>query len=138
MRSLRMVARGHRVRVAGCIALALREVAADPRELLISDIGLPDGSGIDLVQQIKPSPTFGAIAMSGFGMEKDVVRSRDAGFATHLTKPVDFALLEKTIAELSSGEPPSFDSRNQRTNRVRASRRPRATATFEATVTRST
>ena len=120
-----LVARGHRVRVAASIAVALREAAADPCELLISDIGLPDGSGVDLVRQIEPSPTFGAIAMSGFGMEKDVVRSRDAGFATHLTKPVDFALLEKTISELSSGEPPSFDSRNQRTKGVRASRRPR-------------
>ena len=120
-----LAARGHRVRVAASIAVALREAAADPCELLISDIGLPDGSGVDLVRQIQPSPTFGAIAMSGFGMEKDVVRSRDAGFATHLTKPVDFALLEKTITELSSGERPSFDSRNQRTNGVRASRRPR-------------
>ena len=97
-----LVGRGHRVRVAAAVGEALREAAADPCELLISDIGLPDGTGVDLLRRIQPLPTFGAIAMSGFGMEEDRVRSRDAGFARHLTKPVDFALLEETIAELST------------------------------------
>ena len=106
-----LVARGHRVRVAGAVGAALQEAAADPCELLISDIGLPDGSGIDLLRRIQPSPTLGAIAMSGFGMEEDLARSRDAGFTRHLTKPVDFALLEETIAQLSSGIPRSPGTR---------------------------
>jgi DNA-binding response OmpR family regulator len=97
-----LVGRGHRVRVAATVEAALREAAADPCELLISDIGLPDGTGVDLLRQIQPLPIVGAIAMSGFGMENDQARSRDAGFARHLTKPVDFALLEETIAELST------------------------------------
>lgn len=99
-----LVRQGHRVRVAAAVAAALHDAAADPCELLISDIGLPDGTGIDLLRRIQPTPTLGAIAMSGFGMEEDVARSHDAGFARHLTKPVDFVLLEETIAELSSGE----------------------------------
>ena len=121
-----LVARGHRVRVAAAVGAALREAAANPCELLISDIGLPDGSGVDLLRQIRPSPTLGAIAMSGFGMEEDLVRSRDAGFSRHLTKPVDLALLEKAIAELTCGKPQSRSARERRANRVPAlSRGPR-------------
>ncbi len=101
-----LVARGHRVRVAGSIDAALREAAADQCALLISDIGLPDGTGVDLLRRLHPTPTIGAIAMSGFGMEDDLRRSREAGFARHLTKPVDLALLEETIADLASGSVP--------------------------------
>ena len=98
-----LIARGHRVRVVSGVDDALREAASDPCELLISDIGLPDGSGLDVMRRMEPAPTVGAIAMSGFGMEKDLLRSRKAGFNTHLTKPVDFAVLERAIAELSNG-----------------------------------
>ena len=98
-----LVAQGHRVRVAAAVSAALHEAAACPCDLLISDVGLPDGSGIDLLRQIQPSPTLGAIAMSGFGMEADLARSRDAGFTRHLTKPVDLAVLEAIIIELSRG-----------------------------------
>ena len=121
-----LVRQGHRVRVAAAVAAALREAAADPCELLISDIGLPDGSGVDLLRRIQPSPTLGAIAMSGFGMEEDLARSHDAGFDRHLTKPVDFVLLEETIAELSGGK---LRSKGTGDNRRRVtptrSRRPR-------------
>lgn len=99
-----LMARGHRVRVAGGVQAALREAAADPCELLISDIGLPDGSGTDLIRHMHPPPTIGAIAMSGFAMEQDLLRSRDAGFHSHLTKPVEFATLERAIAEVSNGK----------------------------------
>ena len=88
-----LVALGHRVRIAGSVGEALREAAADPCDLLISDIGLPDGSGVDLIRQIDPRPTLGAIAMSGFGMEEDLQRSRRAGFHRHLTKPVEYEAL---------------------------------------------
>lgn len=115
-----LVARGHRVRVAASVGAALREAAADPCEVVISDIGLPDGSGVDLLRQIQPLPTLGAIAMSGFGMEEDVARSRDAGFTSHLTKPVNFEVLEETIAELSSAKR-SSRAGDRSTNQVRAS-----------------
>jgi CheY-like chemotaxis protein/anti-sigma regulatory factor (Ser/Thr protein kinase) len=113
-----MLAQGHRVRVAGTVAEAVREAAADPCEILISDIGLPDGTGVDLIQQIAPVPRLGAIAMSGFGMESDLIRSRQAGFSRHLTKPVDFALLEQAIADLSVSDPPALHAGHARKNRV--------------------
>jgi signal transduction histidine kinase/ActR/RegA family two-component response regulator len=109
---------GHRVRVAGSVGEALREAAADPCDLLISDIGLPDGSGVDLIRQIDPRPVLGAIAMSGFGMEEDLLRSRNAGFHHHLTKPVELSVLERVIAGLTrtaAGSP-----------RARKARKPRA------------
>ena len=115
-----LVRHGHRVRVADAVAPALREAAADPCELLISDIGLPDGSGVDLLRQIQPFPALGAIAMSGFGMEEDLARSRDAGFDRHLTKPVDFVLLEQTIAELSRLEERSSGAGHNRPRRAAA------------------
>lgn len=113
-----LTARGHRVRVAGGVDAALREAASDPCELLISDIGLPDGSGIDVMRRMTPAPSVGAIAMSGFGMENDLLRSREAGFTTHLTKPVDFAVLERAIADMSKG-------RRSRASSPRSARRRR-------------
>jgi signal transduction histidine kinase/CheY-like chemotaxis protein len=91
---------GHEVRWVQAVGDALRAAAASRFELLISDIGLPDGSGLDLVRQIAPRPSLGAIALSGFGMDDDLKRSRAAGFDRHLTKPVDPAQLEDAIAEL--------------------------------------
>jgi signal transduction histidine kinase/CheY-like chemotaxis protein len=98
-------AMGYDVRVAEGVEEGLAAAAAGPFDLLISDIGLPDGSGLDLMravrQQTTDAATLPAIALSGYGMEEDVRRSRDAGFAAHLTKPVQFAALEAAIRKLS-------------------------------------
>ena len=56
-------------------------------DLLISDLGLPDGSGHDLMRQRQRGHKFPGIALSGYGQEEDIQRSREAGFAAHLTKP---------------------------------------------------
>ena len=90
---------GHTVRRAGTVAAALQAAQAEPFDLLISDIGLPDGSGLDLMRQLRHrlrQPVRG-IALSGFGMDDDITRSRDAGFEEHLTKPVSLDVLETTI-----------------------------------------
>ena len=92
---------GHVVAVEHDVASALRTARSGEHDLLISDIGLPDGSGVDLIMQIAPRPTRGAIALSGFGMDADVRRSLAAGFNRHLTKPVDIEQLERVIADLS-------------------------------------
>ena len=92
--------RGHVVRVVHSVADALCAAAAEPVEVLISDIGLPDGSGLDLMRQISPRPSNGAIAISGFGMDDDVKRSLNAGFVRHLTTPVDMRELEDAIGAL--------------------------------------
>jgi CheY-like chemotaxis protein len=70
-------------------------------DVLLSDIGLPDGSGHDLMKQARQrQPTVRGIAFSGFGMEEDLRRSKEAGFDYHLTKPVDFQILRESLAKL--------------------------------------
>ena len=123
-----LVATGHRVRIVHGVEEALRAAAADPCEILISDIGLPDGSGIDVIRQISPAPRFGAIAMSGFGMDQDLTRSREAGFNRHLTKPVDLAVLERAINELSESKPPLHRRQTRKKRIALPARRTRSRA----------
>ena len=82
------------------IASAL-EAAAGDYDLIISDIGLPDGSGLELIRQVVarrgPIP---AIALTGYGMEEDIQRSRKAGFTAHMTKPIDFTKLQSMIQQI--------------------------------------
>ncbi|MFN4243690.1 MAG: PAS domain-containing protein [Tepidisphaerales bacterium] len=92
---------GHVTVTASTVSQALSILRAGEKfDLMISDIGLPDGSGYDLMQQsagIRPP----AIALSGFGMDDDLRRSRNAGFVEHLTKPVDAAYLEQVIQRVA-------------------------------------
>jgi CheY-like chemotaxis protein len=68
-------------------------------------MGLPDGTGIDLIQRLSADRRINAIALSGFGMEDDVRRSKDAGFAEHLTKPVDINKLDCVIQRIGADLP---------------------------------
>ena len=73
-------------------------------DLIVSDIGLPDGSGLDLMRELQANGRGRpAIALSGFGMESDVRASKEAGFDLHLTKPVDFEALFDAIRTLNAG-----------------------------------
>lgn len=98
--------RGYIVRTATCIAECLEVAREYDFDLLISDIGLPDGRGTELLKQLHAlhgkSPP--AIAMSGFGMDDDVERSQQAGFSEHLTKPVEFPALQQAIARLAASQ----------------------------------
>ena len=79
---------GHAVEMAGDIATALELAGRQSFELLLSDLGLPDGSGHDLMRELRQrGHKFPGIAMSGYGQEEDIRRSYEAGFAAHLTKP---------------------------------------------------
>ena len=93
---------GHEVCVAGSVGQALELAETFEFDVLISDIGLPDGSGTHLLESLnrKKGRLLPAIAMSGFGMEQDRERSLTAGFAEHLTKPVEFAVLQRAITKL--------------------------------------
>jgi PAS domain S-box-containing protein len=89
----------------GCtvtLATSVREAVAIAShaafDLLISDIGLPDGSGIDVMRSLREQNIRG-IALSGFGQEEDVQRSRDAGFETHMTKPINFQTLRELVSK---------------------------------------
>ncbi len=66
-------------------------------DLVVSDLGLPDGSGLDLMRELSGRFGLRGIALSGYGMEEDVRKSRDAGFSLHLTKPVGLQALEEAI-----------------------------------------
>jgi CheY-like chemotaxis protein len=78
---------------------------AKPFDLLISDIGLPDGSGLELMRQLVQHQPIKGIALSGYGMEEDVRRSKEAGFYEHLTKPINFKRLEAAIRTLAAATP---------------------------------
>jgi PAS domain S-box-containing protein len=89
---------GHRVTGTTSVASALAAAARDAFDLIISDLGLPDGSGLDVIRRLRDGAAARrAIALTGYGMDADVAASRAAGFAEHLTKPVDLAQLEAAI-----------------------------------------
>jgi CheY-like chemotaxis protein len=69
-------------------------------DLLISDIGLPDGTGFDLMKEMKERYDIRGIALTGYGMEEDIERSQNAGFLVHLTKPIQIQSLDKALADL--------------------------------------
>jgi PAS domain S-box-containing protein len=85
------------VQWAGSIGSALKLAAEHPFDLVVSDLGLPDGSGLELMRQLRATYGLKGIALSGYGMEEDVRRSREAGFVEHLTKPVNFPALREKI-----------------------------------------
>jgi PAS domain S-box-containing protein len=88
---------------SGLEAIRKRTAAGDSFEIVISDIGLPDGSGLDLMAQLKrQDPSAKAIALSGFGTDEDIRRSKEAGFEEHLTKPFSFQKLEEVVRRLLS------------------------------------
>jgi signal transduction histidine kinase/ActR/RegA family two-component response regulator len=97
--------RGYRVLTASSRANALQLAAEKSFDLLISDIDLADGSGLELIWNLRSQREVPAIALSGFGSSDDIEMSRSAGFALHLTKPVDFRLLVEAIQQLVEGSP---------------------------------
>jgi PAS domain S-box-containing protein len=98
--------RGLDVAVAGSVGEALDLAAGRKFDFVISDVGLPDGDGYQLFTELRQRlPGVHGIAMSGYGMEDDLQRSRAAGFSAHLVKPVSIAALEKALADLP--KPPS-------------------------------
>ena len=92
---------GHQVETAATIADALDAAEARPFDLIVSDIGLPDGSGLELMRRVVAQRgKVASIALTGYGMEEDIVRSREAGFTAHMTKPIDFNKLESLIRQV--------------------------------------
>jgi CheY-like chemotaxis protein len=87
---------------AATLGEALEQVPASACDVLISDIGLPDGSGWELMAQLGDGRPPYAIAMSGFGMASDRQRSLAAGFRHHLLKPVEPNQLERLLDEAAA------------------------------------
>ncbi len=100
---------GHSVEHAGDLATALELADQHRFDLLVSDLGLPDGSGHDLMRQLRQrGHTFPGIALSGYGQSEDIQRSHEAGFAAHLTKPASRNAVIEAVAvatAVTSGSP---------------------------------
>ena len=93
---------GYSVRIADGVASALLAAQGEPVDLLITDIGLPDGSGLDLMVQLTSKGPLKGIVLSGHGMEEDIRRTKAAGFAVHLTKPIGLKLMLQAVQEVAS------------------------------------
>ena len=91
--------RGHHVATANSVRSAMEAGANNQFDLLISDVGLPDGNGTELLQHLRGKFAIRGIAISGFGMDSDIARSLDAGFSAHLVKPVKLEKLEAAIQQ---------------------------------------
>ena len=105
---LRLLRRmGHEVihanTLRSALELAQSETATTRLDLVMSDLGLPDGSGLDLMRELSTKYQLPGIALSGFGMDSDVQQSIEAGFSHHLIKPIDISVLRTTIAEVMRG-----------------------------------
>ena len=92
--------RGFTAKIARSVATALRTIEQEQFDLLLCDLGLPDGTGIDLIRKVRETRKTPAIALTGFGMQEDVDRAQKAGFDAHLTKPVNLQKLEATMWRL--------------------------------------
>jgi CheY-like chemotaxis protein len=88
---------GCAVTSAASVKEAIAAAEQQSFDLLLSDIGLPDGSGIDVMRHVAARFGLKGVALSGFGQDDDLRRSSDAGFATHLTKPVNLQVLREVI-----------------------------------------
>ena len=91
------------VSVAGTVKEAVALADREQFDLLVSDIGLPDGTGLEVMRRVSERQHVKAIAISGFGQEDDLRRSREAGFVMHLTKPVNLKMLREAISSLGAG-----------------------------------
>ena len=91
---------GYAVCHAPGIAQARKAAAARKFDLVISDVGLPDGTGLELMRELQQTHKLTGIALSGYGTDEDVAASKAAGFAEHLTKPVDWDRLRDAITRL--------------------------------------
>jgi CheY-like chemotaxis protein len=91
---------GYTVTAASSVGGALELATKQTFDLLISDLGLPDGSGLDLMRQLRSRHAIKGIALSGYGMEEDIAQTKAAGFLVHLTKPVDLQKLEEVVRQI--------------------------------------
>ena len=66
----------------------------------MSDLGLPDGGGRDLMRELRDRDGMSGIAISGYGMDDDIQQSLDAGFFEHITKPIQLEKLKAAISDL--------------------------------------
>ncbi|MFT3781471.1 MAG: PAS domain S-box protein [Nibricoccus sp.] len=94
---------GHNVFAAGSLQEARALVATQEFDVFISDLGLPDGNGLDLMEEIKATRGWPGIALTGYGQREDLERSRNAGFSTHIVKPIEPKQLRQALHDTVTG-----------------------------------
>jgi CheY-like chemotaxis protein len=90
---------GHNVVTADNVEGAIELMGMNNIDVVLCDIGLPDGSGYEVAAQARAKGHIKAIALTGFGTEQDVQRSKDAGFDFHLVKPINFQELRSVLEQ---------------------------------------
>ena len=93
--------RGHVVLTAGTVKAALALASTHSFDLVISDLGLPDGNGFDLMRQLTKEYGLRGIALSGYGMAADRAKTQQAGFVAHLVKPINFEELRHVLQQIA-------------------------------------
>ena len=88
---------GHNVITADNVEGAMEIMGSNNIDVVLCDIGLPDGSGYEVAAQARANGQVKAIALTGFGTEQDVQRSKEAGFDFHLVKPINFQELQNVL-----------------------------------------
>jgi PAS domain S-box-containing protein len=99
---------GAGVKTVSTLAGAESALSAAPWDVLVSDLGMPDGSGHELIRRVRQHPTLArvpAVALSAHAMDTDARLSLDAGFDVHLPKPVEPDKLVRVIASLARRGP---------------------------------
>jgi CheY-like chemotaxis protein len=104
---------GHAVETCPTVAAACQKLHESQFDILLSDIGLPDGTGIDFIKAARQICQTPAVALTGYGMAEDVEKCLQAGFDEHLTKPIDVERLEKTLSRISPKRPIPSSERAQ-------------------------
>jgi CheY-like chemotaxis protein len=94
---------GYEVTAANSVQAAREAAARERFDLLISDLGLPDGSGLDVMREVKRRYGIAGIAVSGYGTDEDVRQSHEAGFKRLITKPVTVGTLEEAVRQMTGG-----------------------------------
>ncbi len=92
---------GHAVTTAGNVESALRLAREGRFDVVASDIGLPDGTGYDLMKRIQQECPIPGVALTGYGMRDDLQKSIEAGFADHILKPIDAHQLEAVLSRMA-------------------------------------
>ena len=117
---------GHEVSTANSVKSALVLAASRTFDFVVSDLGLPDGDGADLMRQLTSDHGLRGIALSGYGMEQDFARTEKAGFCAHLVKPINFEELDRSLQQFAGTAPQGNGRTGDRHTSLRLTNRDRA------------
>ena len=108
---------GARVTSTNNASDALAELEREPPNVLVSDIGLPDMDGMELIKKVRASTRIGpvpAVALTAYASRQDATKAISAGFDAHVAKPVQPATLGSTIVKLLKRQHPEESTERAR------------------------